>query len=169
MSLPARGAWIEMQCPALRRHIGGSRSPLGERGLKCRDRGKHERRTGSLPARGAWIEMIPILHPSSPRPSLPARGAWIEISPSMRNTPREASRSPLGERGLKFSFSMCVVLSAGRSPLGERGLKCQRDGHIRALCRRSPRGEHGLNFHFPLGCRFPLGGRGLNLNEGEYL
>ena len=80
MSLPARGAWIEM---IMVTHV----SPLELR---------------SLPARGAWIEMPPgtgfwvVLICRSPHGerglksvrqrcilrfsvSLPARGAWIEI------------------------------------------------------------------------------------------
>ena len=57
MSLPARGAWIEM---------------VTTKGL--------EQLVGSLPARGAWIE-IPQRMDRRKRTlsSLPARGAWIEI------------------------------------------------------------------------------------------
>ena len=55
-SLPARGAWIE---------IDGSKSD----------------RSGawSLPARGAWIEITVGVGRSMENGSLPARGAWIEI------------------------------------------------------------------------------------------
>ena len=58
MSLPVRGAWIEIK-------------PLVDFIL----------RNVSLPVRGAWIE---ITKPSRTRrkpSSLPVRGAWIEISP----------------------------------------------------------------------------------------
>ena len=61
MSLPVRGAWIE---------ISARRNPAAD--------------AGSLPVRGAWIE---ILLPDGflrPRASLPVRGAWIEISSSLR-------------------------------------------------------------------------------------
>ena len=55
-SLPARGAWIEKGCAAIRSMRSSGRSPQGERGLKTM---KMERQTAdemSLPARGAWIE-----------------------------------------------------------------------------------------------------------------
>ena len=58
MSLPARGAWIEILKPAY--FISGASS--------------------SFPARGAWIEMtwdgVTVIDGDK---SLPARGAWIEI------------------------------------------------------------------------------------------
>ena len=57
MSLPARGAWIEiLACLASRRPVW------------------------SLPARGAWIEIPKVESESKFRfMSLPARGAWIEM------------------------------------------------------------------------------------------
>ena len=58
VSLPSRGAWIEISWS------GGQTA-----------------RRQSLPSRGAWIE---ICHPGRPAPrpprSLPSRGAWIEIT-----------------------------------------------------------------------------------------
>ena len=33
-SLPVRGAWVEIYCPAARLSADGRRSPCGERGLK---------------------------------------------------------------------------------------------------------------------------------------
>ena len=99
LSLPARGAWIEMVQTLMR-----------------------EKRLGSLPARGAWIEISARLSLSacscrSPHGerglkyrsyplqnegylSLPARGAWIEMRFG-RAGRRAARRSPHGERGLK--------------------------------------------------------------------
>ena len=58
MSLPARGAWIEVVVEYDDR-------------FRC---------IQSLPARGAWIEVHfnPNISPRL-RPSLPARGAWIEV------------------------------------------------------------------------------------------
>ena len=56
-SLPARGAWIEIQWCQYR-HVGD-----------------HE----SLPARGAWIEICAATSFFKKNLSLPARGAWIEI------------------------------------------------------------------------------------------
>ncbi len=57
MSLPARGAWIEILYSETR----GFTAPL------------------SLPARGAWIEMAYTAYKYSTSWSLPARGAWIEM------------------------------------------------------------------------------------------
>ena len=58
MSLPVRGAWIEMLVQA-------TSSLLLE----------------SLPVRGAWIEMSIAYHlPRTLAVSLPVRGAWIEMT-----------------------------------------------------------------------------------------
>ena len=67
LSLPMRGAWIEIYCHACLRHA-----------------------VQSLPMRGAWIEM-PLRRLVRPLRggSLPMRGAWIEI--------KTASRILLGE------------------------------------------------------------------------
>ena len=81
MSLPLRGAWIEMR-------------QLTTGDDWC----------ASLPLRGAWIEMsISSRKQSKWRPSLPLRGAWIEIGVEFCNEIYAASRSPCGERGLKLS------------------------------------------------------------------
>ena len=56
LSLPVRGAWIEIII-------------IFYRIIFCR----------SLPVRGAWIEILPIACVASYSPSLPVRGAWIEI------------------------------------------------------------------------------------------
>ena len=56
LSLPPRGAWIEIS-----------------------DRIKKKPKARSLPPRGAWIEILEVVdHTPSPM-SLPPRGAWIEI------------------------------------------------------------------------------------------
>ena len=84
LSLPARGAWIEI----------------------CAGRRRCSRWTKSLPARGAWIEIISCPYPR-PRPaSLPARGAWIEIIVARPPQQVKIGRSPQGERGLKYSFNI---------------------------------------------------------------
>ena len=57
MSLPTRGAWIEI-LPTVRA------IPFGE----------------SLPTRGAWIEMPQVTASVVASESLPTRGAWIEIA-----------------------------------------------------------------------------------------
>ena len=58
MSLPVRGAWIEMS-----------------------ERAEAESHDASLPVRGAWIEICDKFRSRQRlNPSLPVRGAWIEIS-----------------------------------------------------------------------------------------
>ena len=79
--------------------------------------------------------------------SLPVRGAWIEIALALVLDYLCRSRSPCGERGLKYKLTDtiknidkslpvrgawieidCLIALAdfygGRSPCGERGLKC---------------------------------------------
>ena len=56
VSLPVRGAWIEIPAPF--------RAPF---------------LILSLPVRGAWIEMSLTIDDISTARSLPVRGAWIEI------------------------------------------------------------------------------------------
>ena len=88
LSLPSRGAWIEM--------------PLHLRG---------DPRKLSLPSRGAWIEIAG--GPVSGRDgtgSLPSRGAWIEILQYIMAQCAKFGRSPHGERGLKFNQLSAVGL-----------------------------------------------------------
>ena len=79
-SLPPRGAWIEISLGGGGKKLLAGRSPHGERGLKCQLGAYHRGRTRSLPPRGAWIEIT--RHP--------------------RKTSLRKSRSPHGERGLKY-------------------------------------------------------------------
>ena len=58
MSLPVRGAWIEISSPDWPGRVG----------------------PGSLPVRGAWIEITHQRKEGAERGSLPVRGAWIEIA-----------------------------------------------------------------------------------------
>ena len=79
LSLPTRGAWIEIFNVQLY--------------LLSLAR--------SLPTRGAWIEIRwgkPLHYRSS---SLPTRGAWIEMIFPLLHLYRHYRRSPHGERGLK--------------------------------------------------------------------
>ena len=99
-SFPARGAWIEIKPPD---------------GLALL--------IESFPARGAWIEIRgshiwPLL-----KRSFPARGAWIEISYNVGCHRDKPSRSPQGERGLKYPRGHPIRPQLRRSPQGERGLK----------------------------------------------
>ena len=79
MSLPMRGAWIEILSEGSDDYAEASRSPCGERGLKF----KRLRKALSY------------------RKSLPMRGAWIEINGGDGLCLGLVSRSPCGERGLK--------------------------------------------------------------------
>ena len=145
-----------------------SRSPHGERGLKCRLIILRLYCHLSLSSRRAWIEMLNLFESITDIiASLSSRRAWIEISLILHLIFRPNSRSPRGERGLKF-FELSVLglligvallaesvdwncsvivkrlLSCCRSPRGERGLKCGRSVPMDKLARRSPRGERGL-------------------------
>ena len=100
LSLPARGAWIEI-CWA-------------EHHAQCRT---------SLPARGAWIEIGRWRCKRRAGRSLPARGAWIEITFGGNRLETVGRRSPHGERGLKFLCYTGLATEQCRSPHGERGLK----------------------------------------------
>ena len=145
MSLPVRGAWIEIMRCHQRNTMRTRRSPCGERGLKwaeCRGlpedrrslpvRGAwieimsadttFQRCDASLPVRGAWIEMLQSNIKSIRKESLPVRGAWIEIRKRVRQT-GDCRRSPCGERGLKSQTAKVGYRPLGRSPCGERGLK----------------------------------------------
>ena len=56
MSLPSRGAWIEIHF-LLPPEDFERRSPRGERGLKSTAEDEAENCKKSLPSRGAWIEI----------------------------------------------------------------------------------------------------------------
>ena len=58
MSLPVRGAWIEIRLLVRMGKRGDCRSPCGERGLKYHIVDAAELKTLSLPVRGAWIEIL---------------------------------------------------------------------------------------------------------------
>ena len=104
VSLPARGAWIEIWNAANCRKIGG-RSPRGERGLKCH---RHHIITVTLGGR-------------SPRGE---RGLkFMGTLPA----PNHIGRSPRGESGLKFQIADHRQGEQSRSPYGERGLKSEPD------------------------------------------
>ena len=103
-SLPVRGAWIEMARPRAARGAGRRRSPCGERGLKWDGREGRGAAAWSLPVRGAWIEMAATRAATRCAcMSLPVRGAWIEIPRDREGQMLRQCRSPCGERGLKLS------------------------------------------------------------------
>ena len=79
VSLPVRGAWIEISSTRARKPDPPQ----------------------SLPVRGAWIEIAAVPSSALPALSLPVRGAWIEIAMAMQVLEKQRRRSPCGERGLK--------------------------------------------------------------------
>ena len=86
----------------------------------------------SLPMRGAWIEMAhPWANCCVLCRSLPMRGAWIEIHQQRQQRRSSRSRSPCGERGLKFEGRISRAHDFGRSPCGERGLKLDLDPDLK--------------------------------------
>ena len=101
LSLPSRGAWIEIGGAGSEPGWGARRSPHGERGLKLDASITALWGARSLPSRGAWIEMD--LH-------------GVQLCVGCR-------RSPHGERGLKSNAPVCFTGPVRRSPHGERGLK----------------------------------------------
>ncbi|ERL04064.1 hypothetical protein HMPREF1986_02865, partial [Oribacterium sp. oral taxon 078 str. F0263] len=72
-----------------------------------------------LPARGAWIEISSQYDEGYRLLSLPARGAWIEIHKSVLKRYNRQSRSPRGERGLKWQRE--ILNTARRGSLPARG------------------------------------------------
>ena len=94
-SLPVRGAWIEML----------NARPFVIYGAP------------SLPVRGAWIEIATTLRAVESGTSLPVRGAWIEITLWIFRSALPISRSPCGERGLKFSSVVPICAFARSLPV----------------------------------------------------
>ena len=105
MSLPIRGAWIEISRTTNGGRQRHRRSPSGERGLKLHPIVYLLVVVLSLPIRGAWIEIKRSSNNTSISTSLPIRGAWIEILAMVVATPRGECRSPSGERGLKSTIA----------------------------------------------------------------
>ena len=64
MSLPLRGAWIEILPDSAKQVFTYRRSPCGGRGLKYVPYHVYRRVLRSLPLRGAWIEiaLLPEMH-----------------------------------------------------------------------------------------------------------
>ena len=152
-SLSSWRAWIEISDVEKPTKKDYSRSPHGERGLKYASTDCHPASVSSLSSWRAWIEITHsrwlrphgrslsswrawieimlappavILH----KPSLSSWRAWIEIALS-RWKARKPSRSPHGERGLKWVNVAGREIRVSRSPHGERGLKytCRESGY----------------------------------------
>ena len=58
LSLPVRGAWVEMRSTRRSGCRRTSRSPCGERGLKYSNTAQCVSAALSLPVRGAWVEIF---------------------------------------------------------------------------------------------------------------
>ena len=147
LSLPVRGAWIEIlslqNVPAKRIR----RSPCGERGLKWSITSTSRPVMMSLPVRGAWIEILAGSPFASMIMSLPVRGAWIEIPALSRSLYRALASLPV--RGAWIEISTRPLSSSGfisRSPCGERGLKLRIVALFDCFFSRSPCGERGLKY-----------------------
>ena len=123
-SLPTRGAWIEIAVHGAEVAVALRRSPHGERGLKFRDhRDKHHHlRRSPHGERGLKSSNLRFKQASA-LVSLPTRGAWIEIAGCNCCFGGCSGRSPHGERGLKYADARYWTCTPGRSPHGERGLK----------------------------------------------
>ena len=148
------------------------RSPCGERGLKSSPRRLTPLTSASLPVRGAWIEIQVIVTPNAFCTSLPVRGAWIEINGACPKVGAIRSRSPCGERGLKYNIQSPMIIALCRSPCGERGLKWLILWITRLILRRSPCGERGLKLLCELVVRrrfrrSPCGERGLKYHRNS--
>ena len=134
-----------------------SRSPRGERGLKLSFLHHLSKTILSLSSRRAWIEMSLFTTNSYYcSASLSSRRAWIEIITAAKQEYTEKSRSPRGERGLKYNitplkinFCKVALLAESvdwnsiqltisiilicRSPRGERGLKSAQNNQLRTF------------------------------------
>ena len=60
LSLPTRGAWIEIRGKGGHAKLTPCRSPRGERGLKYECALIDNQIYVSLPTRGAWIEILKV-------------------------------------------------------------------------------------------------------------
>ena len=95
LSLPSRGAWIEIPCC----DYSIAQIPVaplaGSVDRNLPGTGEITSAGRSLPSRGAWIEirMLPLLRKRQLR-SLPSRGAWIEIFGQAGHSP-ESRVAPL--------------------------------------------------------------------------
>ena len=171
-----RGAWVEIIIKRQLCFPHYRRSPCGERGLKSDEIAVRVRVPAwSLPVRGAWVEMFASSISSQITESLPVRGAWVEMPLDILPGIWYNSRSPCGERGLKFPDDRLLVhQAAGRSPCGERGLKCPALYTAIVKACRSPCGERGLKsaegrVRKHLVGRSPCGERGLKYDNARIL
>ena len=101
LSLPARGARIEIEPRSNQRVACTRRSPQGERGLKFPDVQAQVGVIGRSPQGERGLKFQSVGGVDCFAQSLPARGARIEMKLLKTYFPEGARRSPQGERGLK--------------------------------------------------------------------
>ena len=70
----------------------------------------------SLPVRGAWVEIFGTADVTDAEKSLPVRGAWVEILRQHEARQPQTSRSPCGERGLKYILLAIVNCTVSVAP-----------------------------------------------------
>ena len=148
LSLPSRGAWIEIWWPATPADGGLGSLPSRGAWIEISQHSQTSPGSMSLPSRGAWIEIVSFLVSFSVQLSLPSRGAWIEILTAEAVKTLEGLSLP--SRGAWIEIAETAAddqPSHCRSPHGERGLKSERPGHPLAGDGRSPHGERGLKYH----------------------
>ena len=123
-SLPVRGAWIEIESAAGREPCRVCRSPCGERGLKCPRRRTWANDACRSPCGERGLKFFDCFPVGGFLLSLPVRGAWIEICGSR---PRTYGCPSLPVRGAWIEIRQIFAARSRaycRSPCGERGLKC---------------------------------------------
>ena len=101
LSLPSRGAWIEIPSIFLGKEVTKCRSPHGERGLKSGGQSRNCFDSCRSPHGERGLKFCTVHGGKRQDKSLPSRGAWIEIIPEMPSSIFLWGRSPHGERGLK--------------------------------------------------------------------
>ena len=122
-----------------------SRSPYGERGLKLDWHGVYRQRGESLSLRRAWIEIKGLIVGDLWLKSLSLRRAWIEISNRQPWNGHHGGRSPYGERGLKYRFILRNAHFASSSlSLRRAWIEIRVTESYAAPMSRSPYGERGL-------------------------
>ena len=101
LSLPVRGAWVEITICARRK----------------------ARKSRSLPVRGAWVEIAAVrCFPAATVRRSPCGERGLKFQGAVSDG-MASGRSPCGERGLKWLAISEWLEERGRSPCGERGLK----------------------------------------------
>ena len=129
-----------LKCAAERRrlHPRDRRSPCGERGLKSGPGLARKFRAASLPVRGAWIEIKSRRAHARKGKSLPVRGAWIEMWFESVARPRRCRRSPCGERGLKSVMADFHSFDSRSLPVRGAWIEIRKCGRARTLPRSLP-------------------------------